>query len=92
MTETKRLIQQTVMHQHMYQPQVFQYQPTLDASASLVNLDRSKELSKKFKPEDLPADLREYEERVLKQLEEEEEREYQDDHEPVDENIDYVLE
>ena len=54
------------MHQHMFQPQVFQYQPTLDASASLVNLDRSKELSKKFKPEDLPADLREYEERVLK--------------------------
>jgi hypothetical protein len=45
----------------MYQPQVFQYQPTLDASASLVNLDRSKELSKKFKPEDLPDDLREYE-------------------------------
>jgi len=28
----------------------------------------------------------------LKELEEEEEREYQDDHEPVDENIDYVLE
>lgn len=43
MTETKRAppIQQTVMHQHLYQPQVFQYQPTLDASASLVNMDRT---------------------------------------------------
>jgi hypothetical protein len=35
--------------------------------------------------------LREYEERVLKQLEEEE-LQYQDDHEQVDEDIDLELE
>jgi len=41
MTETKKPIQQTVMHQHLHKPNVFQYQPTLDASASLVNMDRT---------------------------------------------------
>lgn len=95
MTETKKPIQQTVMHQHLYQPNVFQYQPILDASASLVNMDRTEDKQKlsasKFKPEDLPQDLREYEERVLKQLEDEE-LQYQDDHEQVDEDIDFELE
>jgi hypothetical protein len=46
------------MHQHLYQPNVFQYQPKLDASASLVNMDRTEDKQKlsasKFKPEDLP--------------------------------------
>ena len=61
------------MHQHLYKPNVFQYQPTLDASASLVNMDRTQDKQKlsttKFKPEDLPQELRDYEDRVLRELE-----------------------
>ncbi len=43
-----------------------------------------------IKHEELPDELKEYEDRVLKQLEEEE-MQYQDDHEQVDEEIDFQV-
>ena len=84
MTETKKImVQQTVIHhQHVYKNNVFHYHnhPTqnIDSSASMVNIDKThgsvNQGKLQFKHEDLPDELREYEERVLKQLEEEEEK------------------
>ena len=53
--------------------------PTIDAS--LVNIEAQSAYlnSKLFKPEDLPEDLRLYEERVLQQLEQDEQDEEDDE-------------
>jgi hypothetical protein len=55
--------------------------PTATIDASLVNIEAQSAYlnSKHFKPEDLPEDLRQYEERVLQQLEQDEQDEEGDE-------------
>ena len=64
-------------HTQMTEPRY----PTETIDASLVNIEaQSAHLnSKHFKPEDLPEDLRQYEQRILQQLEQDEQDEEDDE-------------